>query len=138
MKTRRLNRKPNQLVSKTHKELVEYLSKTSLNLFYEYPCSVVLKRYKNNLNEEDYKYLQGKLKDLHVDIFDATMKMVFEIQGQQHYKYIPFFHGNMNGFDRQQINDRAKELMCKMLGLKLIKIDVNTKITKELIDSFYS
>ena len=68
------------------------------------------------------------------------MKLAFEYQGQQHYKYIPYFHKNKEAFQNQKYRDYMKRNMCKDNGITLIEVPYDVKhheienyIGKELV-----
>jgi len=46
----------------------------------------------------------------------------FEMQGQQHYKYTPFFHKNPTAFKYQIQKDKFKLGKCRDMGILVIEI----------------
>lgn len=62
---------------------------------------------------------------LELDFYFETIDMAVEIQGQQHYRYIPYFHGKLSGFDAQRRRDNLKKRICfkKQVVLLFIKDD---------------
>lgn len=62
--------------------------------------------------------------NLEADFLFEEIKLVVEIQGEQHYKYIPYFHRNgLSDFLWQQTRDQIKRELCEKNGYKLIEID---------------
>lgn len=63
----------------------------------------------------------------------------FEADGIQHKKFVPFFHGNLKGFEEGKNRDFHKDFSTNLRGGHIIRID-NEKITdeefKELIEPF--
>ncbi|GGA32982.1 hypothetical protein [Psychrobacillus lasiicapitis] len=53
------------------------------------------------------------------------LKIAFEYQGEQHYKFNKYFHGNADGFMKQIILDLEKRHRCKELNIHLIEIPYN-------------
>ncbi len=60
---------------------------------------------------------------LSLDFYNASKKIAVEVQGQQHRKYVPFFHGNhkMNYIDQLR-RDKQKSDFCDINDIKLIEI----------------
>lgn len=60
---------------------------------------------------------------LHLDFFLPARYIAVEVQGQQHYKFNPFFHKDKAAFARQVANDKRKEQWCEINNIRLIKIN---------------
>ena len=62
------------------------------------------------------------------DFFNASEKIAVEVQGQQHTKYTPFFHGKykINYIDQLR-RDKQKYDFCKINGIKLVEVYYRTK-----------
>lgn len=76
---------------------------------------------------------------LELDCFNPELKLACEYQGEAHYRYIPYFHKNLDSFRNQQYRDYMKRQKCKENDINLIEIpftvgikDIETYITKEL------
>lgn len=66
---------------------------------------------------------------LELDGFSEKLKIAFEHQGEQHLKYIEYFHGDYESFDRQVKRDELKKEYCKSKNIILIhvpQIDYNS------------
>lgn len=99
-------------------------------IYQEYPYAKILeKAYKRN--DVPDKVQDSRLlkvgKRLHADIYDATFKEIFEIQGQQHY--MPMIRSKddtietvYKRFNEQQSRDNLKRLIAKEADVKLIEI----------------
>lgn len=75
-----------------------------------------------------------------IDIGIPSLKIGIEYNGEQHYKYIPFFHkGGIADFDKQLKRDNRKRNKCLMNNYKLIEIKFNysEEEIQELIDIIY-
>lgn len=59
------------------------------------------------------------------DIEISNKKIIIEIQGRQHYEYIPYFHGTIDGFKYQQLKDRIKKDYAESKGYDVIYISYN-------------
>jgi hypothetical protein len=64
------------------------------------------------------KFLGG----LELDCYNEEKKLALEYQGEQHYRYIPFFHRTPTAFEEQRERDNRKRLLCKQKGVELIHI----------------
>ncbi len=63
--------------------------------------------------------------NLEFDCWNEEFGIAVEIQGQQHYKYTPFFHKNYEAFRNQQYRDELKRMMAKNNDIKLIEVPYN-------------
>ena len=76
--------------------------------------------------------------NLSLDYFVPRKKVAVEVQGRQHYQFVEFFHGDKDGFEKQQKRDTRKEEWCKLNGIRLVKIDTGEKrdnVIKLLLDA---
>ena len=73
-----------------------------------------------SVRPEFLKYKTGK--NLELDMYNDDLKLAFEYQGIQHYKYTPMFHKSINDLYEQQERDKFKFNRCKELGITLIYI----------------
>ena len=70
---------------------------------------------------------------LSLDFFNASKNIAIEVQGAQHTKYTPFFHGNnKSNFISQLKRDKDKLHFCTINDIKLIEIYPEDKINKTL------
>lgn len=65
---------------------------------------------------------------LELDFVIEELKCAIEVQGQQHYKYIPHMHGDYNGFLKRVRNDNRKKELCSRFGLRLYEISSESDI----------
>jgi hypothetical protein len=70
---------------------------------------------------------------LSLDFYNANKKIAIEVQGQQHFKYVKFFHRNRNGYLNQIKRDVKKFEFCELNKIQLIEIYP----TDELTDDFF-
>lgn len=80
-----------------------------------------LKRYwKSHIVFEEFPVAGSKLS---LDFYNANKKIAVEVQGKQHTKYVPFFHGkNKINYINQLKRDNDKLKFCEMNEIKLIEI----------------
>lgn len=62
------------------------------------------------------------LMGLELDFYIDELKLAAEVQGEQHYKFIPHFHKNKDGFEKQKIRDTQKSILCRENGVRLVEI----------------
>ena len=66
------------------------------------------------------------------DFYNATQNIAIEVQGQQHIKYTPYFHGKAkSNFLGQIRRDTEKQKYCEINKIKLIEIYPKDKISEE-------
>ena len=74
---------------------------------------------------------------LSLDFYNATKKIAIEVQGAQHRKYVPNFHGkNKINYMDQLRRDKQKADFCKINDLKLIEIYDTDELNPSLFKSF--
>jgi len=63
------------------------------------------------------------LNGLELDGYNKDLQIAFEYNGEQHYKYIPYFHRNgIKDFLAQRLRDKIKKHLCELNGIELIII----------------
>jgi hypothetical protein len=72
--------------------------------------------------------------NLELDCYNDELKLAVEYNGQQHYKYIPYFHRTRDAFHNQKYRDNIKAQLCKQNGITLIEVPYTIK--KENIESY--
>ena len=60
--------------------------------------------------------------NLELDLYNEDLELAIEINGDQHYKFIPFFHRNKDAFTKQRYRDEMKKMKCKQEGIILIDV----------------
>ena len=71
---------------------------------------------------------------LTIDFYNANKKIALEVDGNQHYKFNKFFHGNSRqNFLSQLQRDDKKEYFCEINNIKLVRILESDKIDEELL-----
>jgi hypothetical protein len=65
------------------------------------------------------------------DFYNANKKIAVEVQGAQHTKHIPFFHGKYkNNYLMQLKRDNLKYDFCELNDIKLVEIYEKDKLSK--------
>ena len=73
---------------------------------------------------------------LSLDFYNANKKVAIEVQGQQHFKYIPFFHNTRGSYLKQIKRDVKKNEFCDLNKIHLVEIYPNDSLSKELFEKF--
>jgi len=73
-------------------------------------------------------------KPLELDCYNHSLGLAIEIQGQQHSRFIPYFHKSQQDFLNQQERDRFKYSLCRQNGIRLVYVNYD-EITTEMMDS---
>lgn len=58
---------------------------------------------------------------LELDGYNSDLRMAWELQGVQHNKYTPHYHGTYQQFEAQQRRDHYKRTECMRRGILLIE-----------------
>jgi hypothetical protein len=59
---------------------------------------------------------------LYLDFYLPLKKLCIEVHGEQHYKFVPFYHNNMLSFLKSQKRDREKEEWCEINNIRYIAL----------------
>ena len=57
---------------------------------------------------------------LYLDFYLPLKKLCIEVHGEQHYKFVSFYHNNMLSFLKSQRRDIEKEEWCEINNIKYI------------------
>lgn len=57
---------------------------------------------------------------LYLDFYLPLKRLCVEVHGEQHFKFIPFYHNNMLSFLKSQKRDRDKTEWCELNGITQI------------------
>lgn len=64
---------------------------------------------------------------LELDFYIPELSLAFEIQGDQHYKFVPHFHRKMDDFANQVRRDQRKRELCIEHEIHLIEVASETE-----------
>jgi hypothetical protein len=71
-----------------------------------------------------------------LDFYNANKRVAVEVQGQQHLKYTPFFHGGyQNNYLHQIKIDQMKAQFCSINDIDLVEVYYNDDLTLDLFES---
>lgn len=71
------------------------------------------------------------------DFYNPNKKIAVEVQGKQHLKYTPFFHGkSKSNFLSQIKRDNDKQKFCELNDIILAEIYPEDKLCENLFKSF--
>lgn len=65
---------------------------------------------------------------LYLDFYLPLLKLCVEVHGQQHYEFVPYYHGNMMSFLKSQQKDKDKKEWCELNGIKYIELPYSENI----------
>lgn len=71
-----------------------------------------------------------KSETLFLDFYLPLKKLCIEVHGEQHYKFIPFYHHDILGFLKAQKKDREKTEWCEKNNITLIELPYNESADK--------
>lgn len=90
--------------------------------------------WKNHVVFEEFPLVGTKLS---FDFYNANKKIMVEVQGAQHTKYVPHFHGKSKGnYVAQLRRDADKARFCELNGLILVEIFSETELTVETFKKY--
>jgi hypothetical protein len=66
-----------------------------------------------------------KSETLYLDFYLPLKKICFEVHGEQHYKFIPFYHTTVLNFLKAQKRDKEKQEWCALNSIQYIALSYN-------------
>lgn len=63
-----------------------------------------------------------KSETLYLDFYLPLKKMCIEVHGEQHYKFVPFYHSNMLAFLKSKKRDSEKQEWCSINNIEYIEL----------------
>lgn len=78
--------------------------------------------------------ISSNLTRLELDIYIEEINLAVEIQGAQHFEFIPFFHKTRENFEKRKMYDQEKRDLCYGKGIRLVEIEIEQD-AEDLIDS---
>jgi hypothetical protein len=66
-------------------------------------------------------------KNLELDLYNQELGLCVEMNGRQHYEYVPYFHKNKEAFYNQRYRDEIKKMKCVENGIKFIEVPYTVK-----------
>ncbi len=101
----------------------------------QYEVKQFLKQYwEDDFVFEEFPMVGTKLS---FDFYNSSKNVMVEVQGGQHLKYTPFFHGKAKSqFVSQIRRDNDKLNFCKLNNIPMVEVYPKDEINKELFISF--
>jgi len=59
---------------------------------------------------------------LYLDFYVPNAIMAVEVHGEQHFKYVPYFHKSKAGFAMARKRDLDKKEWCRVNGINLVEL----------------
>lgn len=120
-------------VKKAKNFLIDWDGKSRSKI--QYNAKQFLKKYWNNhIVFEEFPVAGTKLS---LDFYNANKKIAVEVQGKQHIKYVPFFHGkNKINYLNQLKRDQDKLKFCELNDIQLVEVYDGDILTEKLFKSF--
>lgn len=59
---------------------------------------------------------------LYADFILPSLRIMVEVQGEQHYKFVPFFHDNKIEYYKAVARDNMKKQFCEINDITLIEL----------------
>jgi len=119
-------------VSKIKNYLIDWDAKSRSNI--QFQTKQFLKEYwSNHVVFEEFPVVGTRLS---IDFYNASQKIAIEVQGAQHRKYVPHFHGkNKVNYIDQLRRDKQKADFCRLNKIQLIDIYDKDVLSIELFKS---
>lgn len=120
-------------VKKAKKYLIDWDSPSRSKI--QFQTKQFLKKYwSKHIVFEEFPVAGTKLS---LDFYNANKKIAVEVQGKQHTKYVPFFHGkNKINYLNQLKRDQDKLKFCEANDIQLIEVYQDDEINEKLFQSF--
>jgi hypothetical protein len=120
-------------VSNIKKYLIDWDSPSRSK--FQFAVKNFLKKYWiNHVVFEEFPLVGSKMS---FDFYNSNRKVAVEVQGGQHTKYTPFFHGfNKINYISQLSRDKQKLDFCNINDITLVEIYPNDQITPNLFAKF--
>lgn len=67
-------------------------------------------------------HLPGCEGGLYLDFFLPLRRLAVEVQGEQHYRFSPHFHGDRKGYLEAQRRDQNKREWCQKNNVRLVEL----------------
>lgn len=119
------NRKEYNIDSGDLGDLGEYMEHTPKDSRLELQTKFLLENiFKRKFYKIRPNFLRNEVTgyNLEIDLYNNELKLAVEVQGDQHYRFTPFFHRNKETFLNQRYRDEMKKQKCIKAGITLIEI----------------
>lgn len=86
----------------------------------EHVYNILIERHIDFEREKSFKDLRNN--NYRFDFFLPQQNLIIELDGRQHFEYIPYFHKNQQNFLKSQERDRRKNSYCLANKIPLYRI----------------
>lgn len=62
---------------------------------------------------------------LYLDFYLPLIQLCVETHGEQHFKFVPFYHGSKINFAKSKKRDLEKQEWCDLNGIKYVSLSYN-------------
>lgn len=100
----------------------QYNNKSSLHLRAR---NLIKKLYPTLQILEEVPITLRKNEILYLDFYLPLKKICYEVHGEQHYKFVKFYHNSMFEFLKAQKRDREKQEWCEINNISYIDLPFN-------------
>jgi hypothetical protein len=99
--------------------------------------SIITQNYPTLQILEEVPIPLKKGETLYLDFYLPLKKVCVEVHGEQHYKFVPFYHTTVLNFLKSQKRDRDKEEWCQLNNIKhiVLRYDENEQTWLERINN---
>lgn len=120
-------------VKSPKKYLIEWDSSSKSKM--QFNVKQYLKKYwKHDIVFEEFPLAGSKMT---FDFYNPNKNIIIEVQGGQHLKHTPFFHGkSKSNFLNQIKRDNDKQKFCELNNIKLVEIFPDDELSTDLFKSF--
>ena len=120
-------------VSNIKKKLIKWNKKSRSK--FQYRVKKFLEPYwDNHIVFEEFPIVGTRMS---LDFYNANKKIAVEVQGGQHTKYVPHFHGGYkNNFIAQLNRDQKKLDFCRLNDITLVEIYEKDEINEKLFGKY--
>lgn len=109
-------------------------------LFYESKGESIIESWLKTNNIEYVKQKTfNELVDvmlLRYDFYLPVQNILIEYDGQQHYEFVPYFHGDIETYERQVYRDNLKTRYASQRNIKLLRIRYDVDVEQFLNNIF--
>lgn len=94
-------------------------------------------KFKASFDKHRPSFLKNPIthQELELDCYNAQLNLAVEYNGEQHYKFIPYFHKTRDAFYNQQYRDRIKRDICKEKGIVLIEVPYTVTNIEQFLEN---
>jgi hypothetical protein len=65
---------------------------------------------------------------LYLDFYIPLLKKAIEVHGEQHYKFVAYYHNNAMGFIKHKKRDNEKREWCEINNIEYIELPFNESL----------